>query len=338
MGSSGHSEPEAPTVDLAVIQAAFPELDIAGRLGEGTYKIAFRATRAGGEVVLKVLKQPLAVEPDAEDGDEADIVAVMESGSVNSALAASANPLPEVAPSPVPTGDAQPSLPPRVQREIEAMRRVRSRRVVTILDGPALRDIAGNMHWWYIEPFYSGGTLEQRIARGPMEAEEATALCDALLEGVDDLWTQVGLVHRDIKPANVVYDSAGEPVLLDLGIVLDTAATPLTDPARFGPRTNRYCAPEQLVIRSMADLDARTDEFMIGVSVYEAYAGSHPFAPFDRAFLSRVASGQFDQAVLERRPGGNRLKQVLARLLRPKQHERFRLPSLARAALRGEDM
>lgn len=326
-------------MDLAVIRAAFAELHITGRLGEGGHKAAFRAIHAGQDVVLKVLKEPLPAEP--VGADAADVVAVIDPDLAGAPRAEATAPMDTASADahPAPSGEepVEPSLPPRLQREIEAMRRVHSRRVVTILDGPAIRDIAGSRHWWYLEPFYVGGTLESRIARGPMEADGSASLCDALLEGVDDLWTQVALVHRDIKPANVAFDAAGEPVLLDLGIVLDTTATPLTNPAHFGPRTNRYCAPEQLVVRRMADLDARTDLFMVGVSVFEAFTGRHPFAPFDHDFLSRVMNGAFDRAALDNRPGGERLKHVLGRLLRARQHERYRLPSLARAALRGDD-
>ena len=216
------------------------------------------------------------------------------------------------------------------------MRTINSARVVKILDGPAIRLIDDRGYWSYLEPFYAGGTLEARISRGAIETDDALTLCEGLLEGVDDIWTQVRHVHRDIKPANVVFDLDGAPVLLDLGSSLAMDATRLTDPGMLGPRTNRYCAPEQLLPTGMALLDSRTDLFSVGVTVYEAWTGQHPFAPFDDEFGERKMNGAFDQAALAVRSGGERLKEVLPRLLGAKQHQRFRLPSLARAALRGD--
>lgn len=294
------------------VSAAFGEFEIVANLGEGTYKAAYRARRDGEEVVLKILKRAIEVEPDAEPEtteDERDAV-----------------------PGP---GDLLPaSLPARVQREIEAMRSIHSPRVVEIREGPEARDIAGRQYWWYLEPFYPGGTLEARISAGPLDADAAIALCDGLLEGVEDIWSQVRHVHRDIKPANVVFDAEGAPVLLDLGIALALDETPLTDPSNVGPRTARYCAPEQLLPRRSAALDFRTDLFSVGVTVFEAWTGFHPFEPFDASFGTRLMNGQFNQRALDARPGGDALKVVLARLLGAKQHQRYRLPELARAVLR----
>jgi serine/threonine protein kinase len=266
---------------------------------------------------LKILKKP--IDEESSEADEEDAAATDAADGSTS------------------TADELPaSLPARVQREIEAMRSIDSRRVVSILDGPETRRIGGQLYWWYLEPFYPGGTLEDRIAQGSLTTGEAEVLCEGLLEAIEDIWTQVRIVHRDVKPANVVFDAQGAPVLLDLGIALALDATPLTDPSMLGPRTNRYCAPEQLLPRRVADLDFRTDLFSVGVTVYEAWTGTHPFEPFDGFFAGRRMNGEFDREVLARQPDGAALKAVLARLLGAKQHERYRLPRLALAALRGE--
>ena len=71
------------------------------------------------------------------------------------------------------------ALPPRLEREIAAMQRVRSRRVVQVLAGPGIRDIGGAPHVWYVEPFYAGGTLA--TSSRPIAPRDALALADALL-------------------------------------------------------------------------------------------------------------------------------------------------------------
>lgn len=49
------------------------------------------------------------------------------------------------------------SLPERIKREIEGMRKINHARIVEIVDGPDVRRVGDNSHVWYSEPFYSGG-------------------------------------------------------------------------------------------------------------------------------------------------------------------------------------
>lgn len=284
--------PSPPPYSDDELRAGFPEFDInLPELGVGSFKAAYRITRADGDAVLKVVKEPAAVLD--EDGET--------------------------------------TLPPRFEREIAAMRGVNSLRIVQVLDGPAIREIGGQPHVWYLEPHYSGGTLEDRIGT-PLSVADACALGDALLEGIEALWGQAHLVHRDIKPANIVY-SANGPVLLDLGIALHADLTPLTNAFAFSPRTNRYAAPEQFDIRHAAPIDSRTDQFLIGISVFEAATGAHPFmnGPVTE-YLSRLRAGQVDAAALAT-IANPCLQGVLTRLLKPNPHQRYRTAAHARHAI-----
>lgn len=286
--------PSPPRYSEDELRAAFPEFHInLPELGVGSFKAAYRITRTDGDAVLKVVKEPAALVD--EDGETA--------------------------------------LPPRFEREISAMQRVHSRRIVQVLDGPAIRDIGSEPYVWYLEPHYSGGTLEDRI-RTPLPADEACALGDALLEGIEALWDQAHLVHRDIKPANVVYGVDG-PVLLDLGIALHADLSPLTNAFGFSPRSNRYAAPEQFDIRHAAPIDSRTDQFLVGIVVFEAASGTHPFMPGPAAsYLVRLRSGQVDAGALAS-IANPCLQGVLTRLLKPNPHERYRTAALARRAIQG---
>lgn len=260
-------------------------------LGFGSFKAAYRVVRAAGDAVLKVVKEPASL-PQNPGDDE---------------------------------------LPPRLDREIVAMQRVNSRRVVHVLGGPEIRDIGGNSYVWYLEPFYGGGTLEARGGQTLSERDGLT-LADALLEGVDDLWRQARLVHRDIKPGNIVFGPDG-PVLLDLGIALHVDLTPLTNAFAFSPRTNRYAAPEQFEVRLAAPIDSRTDQFLVGIVVFEAVIGSHPFNPDEpNGYLNRLMQGQVDEAALQALASVP-MQQVLRRLLRAKPHERYRTATQARRAV-----
>jgi len=214
------------------------------------------------------------------------------------------------------------------------MKDIVSTRIVPILTGPDVREIGSSIYIWYLEPYYSGGTLQERLP-GPTDVRAAVSLCDALLEGVEALWTQARLVHRDIKPANIAFDEEGQPVLLDLGIAFHPNATPLTDAFAASPRTDAYAAPEQFVVRRMAPIDARTDLFLVGVVTFELYTGTHPFHVFDEPdqYLERLMEGSFDKEALEAEPNAENFKDVLKRLLRPMPNQRYRTPALARKAL-----
>jgi serine/threonine-protein kinase len=95
-------------------------------------------------------------------------------------------------------------------------------------------------------------------------------------------------VHRDIKPENIMVCTDGTFKLIDFGIARHLIKSSLTPTeAHFGPHTAGYAAPEQF--RNLKkEIDIRTDLFAIGVVVYEALAGKHPFIEGSRDQLETL--------------------------------------------------
>ena len=116
------------------------------------------------------------------------------------------------------------------------------------------------------------GTLDQRLAGGPMPADEAIPVLQQIATGLRALHNR-DLLHRDIKPANVLFRSTpeGERAMvgdLGLGKSLD-AVSRLTLPGG----TPAYVAPEQ--VRG-DQLDPRADQYALAAVAYAMLSGRSP--------------------------------------------------------------
>ena len=76
-----------------------------------------------------------------------------------------------------------------------------------------------------------------------------------------------GVIHRDVKPANILLTQDGQVRVTDFGLALEVDSVSLTRTgATIG--TPRYMSPEQL-LRRRVRVDARTDVYSLGVTLYE---------------------------------------------------------------------
>ena len=83
-----------------------------------------------------------------------------------------------------------------------------------------------------------------------------------------------GLVHRDVKPGNILVRRDGSPVLTDFGLAHADDLPAMTRSGEFAG-TPYYVSPEQA--RGEA-VDARSDVFSLGATLYEVLTGRRPFA------------------------------------------------------------
>jgi serine/threonine-protein kinase len=148
----------------------------------------------------------------------------------------------------------------------------------------------------------------------------------------------VGVLHRDLKPANVfLVERDGCPPLaklLDFGFAKDMTglrARAITQPHQ-ACGTPQYMSPEQL--RAQA-LDARSDLFAVGVMLYEALAGRHPFmAPTVPEISFRILEAEAPRLRAMRPRLTPELEALVARALAKTRADRFQS---ARAMLEAID-
>lgn len=140
---------------------------------------------------------------------------------------------------------------------------------------------------------------------------------------------RAGTLHRDVKPANIVLSSGSSDVkLVDFGAAKEIFAEAGSFTRGIG--TPAYWAPEQV---RWDDLSPATDVFALGVVLFRAATGRHPFRPAehdDDALRDNILHGRLQHTMTEL-PG--ELAAVIARCLAVQPAERYRDGDALREAL-----
>jgi Protein kinase domain len=184
----------------------------------------------------------------------------------------------------------------RAEREVEAGARLRHPRCLRAL--ALARD---ESHVYVAYPYVAGTTLREAFRAGELDEDGAVEAAAQVLEALGHAHRN-GIVHRDVKPANVMLEErrsrgsgggvVGKDVVsvrvLDFGLAQISEVETLTA-AGDVPGTLAYIAPERL---DGEEATGAADVWSVGVILWEALAGRHPFScgsPLDTA--RRIRAG-----------------------------------------------
>jgi serine/threonine protein kinase len=125
---------------------------------------------------------------------------------------------------------------------------------------------------YLVMPFVVGETLlDHMVKHGLTEVQAGKwigEVADALLFAHRN-----GVIHRDIKPSNILIDASGKAMLTDFGLArLVEGTNTLTGSMLMG--TPAYVSPEQ---GKGLKLDERSDQYSLGVVLYQLSTGRLPF-------------------------------------------------------------
>src|SRR6516164_3044898 len=161
-----------------------------------------------------------------------------------------------------------PAILARFKQELILARQVTHKNIIRIYD----LNEADGVKFITME-YIEGEDLRSILLReGKLPPPQAAGIMVQVCAGLLAAHSE-GVIHRDLKPSNVMCDKTGRVVIMDFGLARTVQGDGMT---RTGMMvgTMEYMSPEQAMGR---DLDARSDQFALGIIFYEMLSGIVPF-------------------------------------------------------------
>jgi eukaryotic-like serine/threonine-protein kinase len=185
---------------------------------------------------------------------------------------------------------AEENLKKRLVREAQAAAKLDHPNICAIYDVNEADSLT-----FIVMQYIEGETLAEKMERQPVQLSRALAIIEQAAEGLSEAHAH-GIVHRDIKPQNMMITPRGQLKILDFGLAKqmrssitvdnDAQTAQLLSTPGMVVGTMPYMSPEQV---QGEPLDASSDIFSLGVTLYEMLAGKHPFKDkSDAVTMSRI--------------------------------------------------
>ncbi|MCB9881003.1 MAG: protein kinase [Planctomycetes bacterium] len=166
------------------------------------------------------------------------------------------------------------SMSKRFEREASILARLHHRGIAQIYDVGASEDDRP----FFAMEFVDGVPLGDHVKQARLDPAACLDLVATIAEAVAHAHRK-GIVHRDLKPDNILVAADGTPKILDFGIarIVDADIQHVTMQTSPGQvlGTVPYMSPEQ-ILGDPSKIDARTDVYALGVTLYELLSGRLP--------------------------------------------------------------
>jgi eukaryotic-like serine/threonine-protein kinase len=188
---------------------------------------------------------------------------------------------------------ASPDRVERFTQEARAASALNHPNILTIHDVGRADDIA-----YFAMEWVDGRTLRELLAAGPVPLRRSIDLAHQIAEGLAKAHA-AGVVHRDLKPENVMVTDDGLAKIVDFGLAKIADAGAVSNESATVTRvagtepgmvmgTAGYMSPEQA---SGRPADYRSDQFSLGLLLYELLTRTRPF---ERATTAQSLAATID--------------------------------------------
>ena len=236
-------------------------------------------------------------------------------------------------------------LPERAADPNTYQRFLREARSASILNHPSICTIyeiheEGELPFIAMQ-YVEGKTIQTILSDyGPPAIEITVKYAVDIVEALEEAHRN-GVIHRDIKPSNIIASERNTAVVLDFGLAKQVSfaaglneelATQmqLTSTATL-VGTFPYMPPEQIMREG---LDARSDIFSFGVTLYEMLSGTRPFQGAHSIDIFHSILHDEPRPISELRPEvDEELSAIVGKALKKDRNERYQSASEMHAEL-----